>query len=112
VKSVFTCAMTWGASDTSFALFAVLAAVVVIIVRIVGGKLDRQRICEHVEANGGKVIDILSQWFGGVGGRYVRTYDVTYTTRHGSRISATCITSMTSGVQWMSDRPPGSMSES
>ena len=70
-------------------------------------KYDRQRIRENVEAHGGKVIDIDSVWLRAAG-RYGRTYDVTYTSRHGRRITATCMTSMMRGVQWISDRPPGS----
>jgi hypothetical protein len=101
--------MTWDASYTSFALFALLATAAVIVPLFVGSKLDHRRIREHVEANGGKVIDVERRWFGGRGGgRYMNAYDVTYKTRDGKRITATCITSMTRGVYWISDRPPGS----
>jgi hypothetical protein len=83
----------------------------IIFIFVVIPKMDRQRIREHIDSHGGKVIETESVWFRS-SGRYGRTYDVTYITRRGERITAKCITSMTSGVQWMSDRPPGSMSES
>jgi hypothetical protein len=70
-------------------------------------KLDRQRIREHIENHGGKVIEILRGW-GAWGSRSARTYEVTYMTSKGERVTATCVTSMMRGVQWLSDRPPGS----
>lgn len=85
--------------------FLIIAFVIFIMVAM--PRYDRQRIREHVEDHGGKVIDIESVWFGS-SGRYGRTYDVTYNSRQGKRITATCMTSMVRGVQWVSDRPPGS----
>jgi hypothetical protein len=90
----------FGFSAIAFAIFMLFAI----------PKFDRQRIREHVEANGGKVVDIAGRWFGRVGGRS-RTYDVTYKTRHGKSITATCVTSMMSGVHWVSGRLPGSAME-
>jgi len=98
-------------SDIGPVILVILAASLIIFTLFVAPKYDRRRIREHIEANGGKVIEILRDWFGGDGGRYRRTYDVTYKTRHGERITATCVTSMTSGVRWVSDRPPGSGTE-
>jgi hypothetical protein len=74
-------------------------------------RFDRQRIQGDVEAHGGNVIRILFDWFGTDFGRYGRTYSVTYETRRGERRSAICTTSMTSGVQWVSGRAPGSIGE-
>lgn len=71
-------------------------------------KWDRKRIAENIESSGGKVVDIESRILGGLGGRYMRTFDVTYITSHGKRVEATCITNMTRGVVWVSDRAPGS----
>ena len=85
--------------------FLIIAFVIFLTVGM--PRYDRDRIREQVEAHGGKVIEILSRWFGS-GSRYGRTYDVTYETRHGKRVTATCVTSMMRGVQWLSDRPPGS----
>ncbi|MGB9122768.1 MAG: hypothetical protein WCE73_19285 [Candidatus Angelobacter sp.] len=97
-------------SNLSAILFAVWMGALLVLVLFVWPKMDRQRIREHVEAHGGKVIDIDRVWLRATG-RYGRTYDVTYITRNGERITAKCITSMTSGVQWVSNSPPGSMSE-
>ena len=82
-------------------------AAIVLFVFVVIPKMDRQRIREHIDSHGGKVIEILSDWFA-ASGRSARTYEVTYLTHNGERITAKCITSMTSDVQWISDRPPGS----
>jgi hypothetical protein len=98
-------------SDIGPIFFVLWIAGLVIFVFVVIPKMDRQRIREHIDSHGGKIIEILSDWFAACG-RSARTYDVTYLTRKGERITATCITSMTRGVQWISDRPPGSMSES
>lgn len=82
-------------------------AAIILFVFVVIPKMDRQRIREHIDSHGGKVIEILSDWFA-ARGRSARTYEVTYLTRNGERTTAKCITSMTSDVQWISDRPPGS----
>ena len=93
-------------------LFPILIATAVGI-RILAGKLDRERICEHVERSGGKVIDICWNplgrgWFGS---RNERIYDVQYRTRHGKIVQATCKTSMLSGVYWTSDSAPADFME-
>jgi hypothetical protein len=98
-------------SGLSAALFLLWAIAILTLVLFVLPRLDRNRIREHVESNRGHVIEILRDWFGGFGGRSARTYDVTYITYQGERITAKCITGMTTGVQWVTDRPPGSISE-
>jgi len=93
----------------SFLLLLTVAAVILIVFMGVAmvGALNRQRIHDHVEAGGGKVIQIVSPWWGRrIGGR-VRTYDVTYKTRHGKTTTATCVTSMMTGIHWITDKPPG-----
>jgi hypothetical protein len=70
------------------------------------GRLDRKRIREKVEQNGGKVMAIERRFWSGFGARYSRTYDVTYIAPNNKSITATCITNMTRGVSWVSDRPP------
>jgi hypothetical protein len=99
-------------SDSGPLLFIVLwIAGIATLVFVLIPKADRKRIREHVDSHGGKVIEILSDWFG-AGGRSARAYDVTYISRNGQRVTAKCITSMTSGVQWLSDKPPESQMES
>lgn len=83
---------------------------IIILVFVLIPKADRKRIREHIDSHGGKIIEILSDWFG-AGGRSTRAYDVTYISRNGQRVTAKCITSMTSGVQWLSDKPPESAME-
>ena len=87
--------------------FGFWVVVIVLFVFVAIPKMDRQRISENIDSHGGKVIEILSVWFAG-NGRSARTYDVTYMSRNGQRVTAKCITSMTSGVQWLIDKPPGS----
>ena len=87
--------------------FGAWIAAIFLFVFVVIPKMDRQRIREHIDSHGGKVIEILSDWFA-ASGRSARMYEVTYLTRNDERITAKCITSMTSDVQWISDRPPGS----
>lgn len=100
-------------SDKGDQFYVVAVFAVVILTLFLRPRSDRQRIRGDVEAHGGKVIRILYDWFGGDFGRwrYGRTYSVTYETRRGERRTATCTTSMTSGVQWVSGRPPGSVGE-
>jgi hypothetical protein len=99
-------------SDSGPLLFIALwIAGIATLVFVLIPKADRKRIREHVDSHGGKVIEILSDWFG-AGGRSARAYDVTYISRNGQRVTAKCITSMTSGVQWLSDKPPESQMES
>src|SRR5262249_17087918 len=91
-------------------LIAVLIAVAGIVFRAYLGKLDRERIREHVERPGGKVLNIESLWTLGGGWRTTpnaRLYDVRYTTHRGRTITATCATNMFSGVWWPRETPPG-----
>lgn len=94
-------------SDKGPIFFVVSASAFAVLILFVIPKLDRQRIREQIETHGGKVIEILRDWFAWGRGS-ARHYDVTYVTRSGERITATCMTSMMSGVQWVSNRPPGS----
>lgn len=92
-------------------IFLVVAAsAFAIFVLFVIPSFDRQRIRDHIESHGGKVIEILRDWFAWGRGS-ARSYDVTYVTSKGERITATCMTSMMSGVQWISNRPPDSSME-
>jgi hypothetical protein len=100
-----------GTSNIGPILFALWIAVIALFAFVVIPKMDRQRIREHIDSHGGKVIEILSDWFS-ASGRSARTYDVTYMNRNGQRVTAKCITSMTSGVQWLTDKPPDSSTES
>lgn len=85
-----------------FAAAAILATLIFRFYLVPMG--DRERIHEHVESNGGKVIEISGVW--GSGRRYERTYDVSYITASGNRMKARCQTSMSTGVLWFSDTPP------
>ncbi len=95
-----------GTSDlpTPIVLLVMAAA---IGMRFAAVRWDRQRIREHVEGSGGKVLDIASNSLWGWRGTRDRTYQVTYRTNHGRVITATCGTSMSSGVYWRGGVPPG-----
>jgi hypothetical protein len=76
---------------------------------VYAGKLDRERIREHVESSGGHVQSIKGLWSLGFGRRAgnARHYEVRYTTHHGRTITAMCATNMFSGVWWIDQAPPG-----
>lgn len=92
-------------SDPSSVLYLVALAAIVIFAFVITPKLDRDRIRENIEDHGGKVIEILRKWGGGT--RYGRAYAVSYLTRRGKRMKASCRTSMWGGVSWINDRAPG-----
>lgn len=99
-----------GDMTSGFLVFLTVATVILIGAMIVSmvGALNRQRISDHVEASGGEVIQIVSHRWGRRIGGQLRTYDVTYKTRHGTKTTATCVTSMMSGTHWLTDKPPDS----
>jgi hypothetical protein len=71
-------------------------------------RLDRARIAEYVREHGASVVTIAwnplgKGWFGS---RSERIYDVTYRTRKGKTVTATCKTSMSSGVYWTDGPAP------
>lgn len=91
-------------------IFVILVAVILAIA-IGLGKItensDRQRIREHVEGSGGKVLSIVRQYLWGWRGSRDRAYLVTYKTHDGRSIIASCRTSLFRGVYWIRDSPPG-----
>ena len=92
-------------ADADFTLvFFITAAIVgAVVVPFLLGKADRKRITRQIEANDGRVIEILWSWDSG--SRYERSYNVSYITARGVRVTATCRTNM-NGVYWVSDLPP------
>ncbi len=90
--------------DSGWLIPAMLAA---IAWRIFMGRLDRARIGNEVARFGGTVLSVTWNPFGRgwFGERSDRIYEVLYQTRSGSTVTATCKTSMTTGVYWSSDYP-------
>ncbi len=87
-------------------LVLVFAIGVVIVVRLVAGSLDGDRIDRYVRERGGRVISrhwspFGRGWFGERGDRI---YELDYEDRHGDRRRATVKTSMFSGVYLTEDR--------
>ncbi|MBI5820615.1 MAG: zinc ribbon domain-containing protein [Verrucomicrobia bacterium] len=77
-------------------------------IRLIKDRLDRSRIADYVEQGGGSVVRIAWNplgrgWFGERGDRI---YEVTYRTRKGKTVTATCKTSMFSGVYWTGGPAP------
>jgi hypothetical protein len=90
----------------SMLLFIAAAAAVVGLLVLID-KSSRQTITQNIEANGGKVIEILKLW--GEGSRSEQVYEVSYITAHGERRKETCkVGILSSDVSWVSRRPPGS----
>lgn len=88
----------------------IIATVIIAVIgiRILADRLDRQRIRDHVEDSGGKVLGISWNLFGRgwFGSRNERIYEVSYRAKNGRTVEATCKTSMLSGVYWTSDSAP------
>jgi 5-methylthioribose kinase len=82
------------------------AILIVIVVRLAAGGMDRDRIRLYIEERGGKVIDTFWEPFGPgwFGERSDRIYSVRYRDRDGNEHQAYCKTSMWSGVYLAEDR--------
>jgi hypothetical protein len=92
-------------NDVASIIFVILAA---FVINVAVGRLDHQRIREHVEAGGGEVLAIVWKRFrkGWFGSGNQRIYDVTYRTRNGKTFTAMCKTAMFAGVYWTGNVPP------
>ncbi|HEY7402421.1 MAG TPA: hypothetical protein VIB39_02790 [Candidatus Angelobacter sp.] len=97
----------------------ILIPILVFVSVIVGGivafnfgrsyfaRLDLRRITENVTENGGEVIRITLHSPSRIGNRSSdKVYDVAFKTRDGKRITTMCMTSISSGVVWISEKPP------
>jgi|GEM_PF-2947004 hypothetical protein len=72
-------------------------------------KLDQRRITENVIENGGEVICITLHSPSRIGIRASdKVYDVAFKTPSGKHIITMCMTSVSSGVIWISDKLPES----
>ena len=90
-----------------FPIVFILAVLVFLIGNwIFTGKFDCERITKHIEDRGGKVLAIERNYSGWFGRRDDRTYDVSYITPRDQKITATCKTSISTGVYWLSNEPP------
>lgn len=82
-----------------FAIFALL-------IRLMAGGLDRDRVDRYIEERGGRVLD--KQWTpfgrGWFGEKDSRIYSVRYQDAQGNVHDATCKTSMLSGVYFTEDK--------
>jgi hypothetical protein len=87
-----------------------LVAIGLLSLRLLLDALDRARIRSHVRGFGGQILKINWSPFGEgwFGDESDRIYTVTYRTKAGKTIAATCKTSMFSGVYWTSDTLPDS----
>jgi len=89
-------------SPAVFLLWFLGALAVWLSFRLLKDRLDRARIADYVKQGGGVVARIVWNPLGRgwLGERGDRIYEVTYRTRDGKMVSATCKTSMFSGVYW------------
>jgi hypothetical protein len=88
--------------------FICLAMALAVGLRILADRLDRSRIRKEIAASGGEVLDIRWSPFGRgwFGERSNRIYEVTYRTTNGKTLTATCKTSLFTGIFWLGDAPP------
>ena len=86
-----------------FIVFAVLALAV--LIRLIAGSLDRERIRKYVEDRGGTILEIRWDPFGPgwFGSRNERIYAVSYRDCDGNTHDAHCKTSLWSGVYFTDD---------
>jgi hypothetical protein len=89
-------------------VFAVLALIVAM--RVLADRLDRERIREDVGERGGLVQDITWRPFGRgwFGEKSDRIYEVAWTDAHGAGHVSWCKTSLWTGVYWSENAPPTS----
>ena len=97
--------------DTGNIGFIVIIALFAIAFRLLADRWDRSRITQYVAERGGTVNGVTWQpfgrgWFGEKGDRI---YEVEYTDREGASHSASCKTSMFSGVYFTDERTTSAM---
>jgi hypothetical protein len=87
-------------------IFIVLAIVAVVVIRLLAGGLDHDRVRQYVESRGGRVIDAHWAPFGPgwFGEKSDRIYEVRYLDEEGNEHQAHCKTSMLTGVYFTEDR--------
>lgn len=88
------------------AAVVVIFFVVAIGIWLAAMSMDKSRITDYVESNGGRIISISwapfgTGWFGS---KNERIYEVVYYDANGDQHWATCKTSLFSGVYWTDDR--------
>ena len=86
--------------------FIALAVAAFLFARSYFARLDRRRITENVMENGGEIIRIEPHSPSRIGNRVDRVYDVEFKTHAGKCITGMCMTSFSSGVIWISEKPP------
>ena len=91
---------------TSFFIVIPLIVGVIVVVRVIAGSMDRQRIAEYVETRGGKVIEVNWAPFGPgwLSGNKERIYEIRYCDDEGNIHLAFARTNMWSGVYFTEDR--------
>ncbi len=91
-----------------FLLWLIGALALWLVLRLIEGRFDRSRIADYIAQGGGTVVRIEWNPFGRgwFGERKNRIYEVTYRTRQGKTVTATCKTSMFSGVYWTGGAAP------
>src|SRR5262245_10649652 len=98
--------------DGFFVLLVIGVLSLGLIIRLLAGVLDRDRIRQYVHQRGGRVRNIYWSPFGRgwFGDKHNRIYVVNYDDAQGQQHAATCKTSFWSGVYWTEDqvlsRPP------
>jgi hypothetical protein len=81
-------------------------AFVALIVRVIAGSVDHDRVEEYISDRGGRVIEKYWSPFGKgwFGSEHERIYEVKYEDKDGNIHQATCKTSMLSGVYFTEDK--------
>ncbi len=93
--------------EEGFILIAIVVVLGVgVMMRLLAGSLDHERIRSYIQARGGRVASIHWSPFGRgwFGDKHNRIYEVAYHDAEGRSHVATCKTSFWSGVYWTEDR--------
>ncbi len=83
-----------------------LVIVLVVVVRVMAGGLDHERVKKYVEGRGGRVLEAKWEPFGPgwLGEKSDRIYAVRYLDRDGNEHRAHCKTSLWTGVYFTEDQ--------
>jgi hypothetical protein len=92
--------------DSGVVLIVIVFVVVAIVIRLMAGGLDHDRVRSYVESRGGRLLDANWAPFGRgwFGEKNDRIYEVRFLDADGNEHHASCKTSLFSGVYLTDDR--------
>ncbi|HEY7309199.1 MAG TPA: hypothetical protein VH643_07585 [Gemmataceae bacterium] len=91
--------------EAGFIVLIILGILAVLVIRLLAGGMDRDRVRDYVEARGGKLLETNWDPFGPgwFGEKSDRIYEVRYRDKDGNVHRSHCKTSMWTGVYFTED---------